>query len=472
MEQEMEDSLALKVKHLYEVERLSGRQIARQLGLSRKTVTVLLRAQKASRPPRSFLLKPYERLIEEWYGKYPSLKAIQVWERLKSYDFKGSYTTVKLYTRRYRRKRLAAFHELEFLPGEEAQIDWMTWKLGERPVYGFVFLLAWSRYVYVKFYPRHSFEFFLDGHIGAYAEIKGVAHQNLYDNLRSVVLERSPELRLNPQLLDFARHYGFSVRVCNPQRANEKGRVERLIRDIKDFLRVSSFSDLADLNKRVSLWRRERNSRVHRITGKSPSEALAEEKLKPCPELAYRPYRLVTAVISKTAFVEFETNRYSVPSVYAGMSCEIMALPESSEIVVKGRKVATHRRDFERKEKRESPSHRERLLARTPQFKYQRIYQLMKGMAPEVDDFLRRAAEEGENPLVTAYELFKLLRGISRETLLSAIRQARNLGIFRTKYIQSLLQPSREPNPVHPQDRSLLEISYERRKLDDYDDLL
>ena len=68
----------LKVKHLYEVERLSGRQIARQLGLARKTVTVLLRAQKASRPPRSFLLKPFERLIEEWYGKYPSLKAIQV----------------------------------------------------------------------------------------------------------------------------------------------------------------------------------------------------------------------------------------------------------------------------------------------------------------------------------------------------------------------------------------------------------
>jgi transposase len=98
----------------------------------------------------------------------------------------------------------------------------MSWKVGERPVYAFVFLLAWSRYVYVKFYPRHSFEFFLDGHIGAYAEWNGVAHQNLYDNLRSVVLERSPELRLNPQLLDFAGHYGFSVRVCNPQRANEK----------------------------------------------------------------------------------------------------------------------------------------------------------------------------------------------------------------------------------------------------------
>jgi transposase len=78
MEQKMEESLALQVKHLYEVEGLSGRQIARQLGLSRKTVTALLREQKAVRPAESYLLKPYERLIEEWYGKYPSLKAIQV----------------------------------------------------------------------------------------------------------------------------------------------------------------------------------------------------------------------------------------------------------------------------------------------------------------------------------------------------------------------------------------------------------
>lgn len=93
------------------------------------------------------------------------------------------------------------------------------------------------------------------------------------------------------------------------------------------------------------------------------------------------------------------------------------------EIVVKGRKVATHRREFQRKEKRETPSYREHLLARPPQFKYQRIYQLMKGMARELDDFLQRTEQEGENPLVAAYELFKLLKGNSRETLLSAIRR-------------------------------------------------
>jgi transposase len=52
-------------------------------------------------------------------------------------------------------------------------------------------------------------------------------------------LSRTTELTFNPQFLDFVRHHGFSVHPCTPGRANEKGRVERVIRDIKDFLRVT-----------------------------------------------------------------------------------------------------------------------------------------------------------------------------------------------------------------------------------------
>jgi transposase len=71
-------------------------------------------------------------------------------------------------------------------------------------VYGFVFILAWSRYLFVRFYPRSSMEVFLDGHVQAYDEIKGVARENWYDNLKSVIITRRPELVLKcavPRLL-------------------------------------------------------------------------------------------------------------------------------------------------------------------------------------------------------------------------------------------------------------------------------
>jgi hypothetical protein len=348
----------------------------------------------------------------------------------------------------------------------------MEWKVASGAVYGFVYLLAWSRYAVVRFYPRQTLEFFLDGHLRAFHEVKGVAHRHRYDNLKSVIIRREPELRFNPQFLDFARHFGFSIHVCTPARANEKGRVERLIRDIKEFMRSTPVDTLEELNTKIVGWQKERNNRVHRTTGQTPAEALQEEKLMSLPQIDYKPYRLVQAVVSKTGFVEFETNRYSVPSPYAGMAASLLAMPETLEILVQGKKVAAHRRLFLRKEKSEHPSHREKLLDRTPHFKYQRILTLMKGMGKEVEQFLFEAEQEGEDLLEAAYQLFRLLKGISKETLLSAIREANSLHVHKVFYIQSLLQPQTSPHPVSPQDQRLLEITYKGRELDDYDDLI
>jgi transposase len=84
--------------------------------------------------------------------------------------------------------------------------------------------LAYSRYVVVRFYPRQTLEFFLDGYLRAFQKIQGVVHRHRYDNLKIVVNRRQPELQLNAQFLYYARHYGFSIHLCSPQRANEKGR--------------------------------------------------------------------------------------------------------------------------------------------------------------------------------------------------------------------------------------------------------
>jgi len=450
------------------------RQIAKKLGVSKKRVGRVIRHEKITKPLVESILKPYERLIDQWYQEYPFLKASQVYERLKAYEFQGSYTTVSLYTQKHRQKKRSAYHELTFLPGEEAQIDWIEARLPWGVAYGFALILAYSRYLFVRFYPRMNLEFFLEGHIEAYREMGGVARRHRYDNIKTVVIERSPELKFNAQFLDFARHYAFSIHLCNPYRANEKGRIERALRDLRNYLRVNTFQDLKELNRKVSLWRTERNQRIHRSIQKAPIEALKEEKLKTLPGIPYRPYRVVPASVSKTGFVEFETNRYSVPSPYAERSCEILAYPDHLEMRIKGNRIALHRRSFGRKEKIEDPTHRERLLRMTPQFKSQRIYQLMDQMDPALHHFLQEAAEEGQNPLDIAYDCFKLLKHASKAMLLSAIRETNRIGTFKIRYVQSLLQTPQPqpPNPVFPPESKLLDIDYERRNLKDYDELL
>lgn len=471
----MEEALKSQIRHLYEVEGLTRRQIGKKLGICRNRVGLIIQGEQMVSPPVVTLMTSYERIIHEWYKEYPFLKATQVYKKLREHDYRGSYGTVCLYTRGYRQRKGRAYHELEFLPGEEAQVDWMEERFSFGIVYGFVFLLSYSRYLYVRFYPRHTLEFFLEGHIEAFREIGGVARRNRYDNLRSVVIQRKPDIKLNAQFLDFARHYSFSIYPCNPYRANEKGRVERVIRDIRDFLRIHTFDSLSDINTKVSAWRIERNNRVHRATGKTPSEMLKEEKLKVLPAIPYQPQRTIpVAAISTTGFIEFETNRYSVPAEYADMSCELVIYPEQLEIRVKGKKVASHKRSFAKRQKIEHPFHRRKLLSVTPQFKQKRIYQLMKNMDRSMEKFIDTAESEGQEPLDVAYELFKILRIVSKEMLLSAIRQANDLGISKVKYLKSLLKlpEDKKDNPVYPQDTKLLEITYEGRDLGYYDELI
>jgi hypothetical protein len=178
--------------------------------------------------------------------------------------------------------------------------------------------------------------------------------------------------------------------------------------------------------------------------------------------------------VTKTAFVEFDTNRYSVPTSYAGTAAEILALPDTIEVLVLGRRICVHPRLFIRNGKSELPGHREGLLLRSPRSKFQRIYELISGLGPEVKVFLQAAQAEGEDPLQAAYVMFRQLRCISKETLLSAVREANSLKVYKIKYVHSLLESSgaKEPPTVRPQDERLLEISYETRRLDDYDDLI
>jgi len=280
-------------------------------------------------------------------------------------------------------------------------------------------------------------------------------------------------LTFNPQFLDFVRHHGFSVHPCTPGRANEKGRVERVIRDVKDFLPVDPCQDLQEVNRKVSLWRQERNQRVHRSTEKRPIDLLKEEKLKPLPQIPYSPHQVLRSLISKTGFIEFDTNRYSAPSSFSEASCELLVYPEYVEIWVKGKRVARHPRSFDRKQKIEDPSHREKLLQITPHFKAKRIYQLMNRMDRSVASFLGEAEADGQDPMEVAHELFRLLTRSSKASFSPPSGGKRFEGLQGQIPSESpSARQGRPEQPVHPQNPQLLNITYPGRSLKDYDNLI
>src|SRR5262249_5154475 len=150
---------------------------------------------------------------------------------------------------------------LSSLPGEQAQVDWghfghLVIGRARRPLMAFVMVLSYSRQIFLRFFLDARMENFLHGHVSAFTTWGGVPRVLLYDNLRSVVLERHGEaIRFHPTLLMFAGHYRYEPRPVAIARGNETGRVERAIRYVRNaFFAARRFADVDDLNAQAEAW--------------------------------------------------------------------------------------------------------------------------------------------------------------------------------------------------------------------------
>ncbi|MCK7495953.1 MAG: IS21 family transposase [Comamonadaceae bacterium] len=167
------------------------------------------------------------------------------------------------------RPKAEAYLRLRTLAGEQGQVDWGHFghlEIGRarRALMAFVMVLSYSRRIYLRFFLDARMENFLRGHVGAFQAWSGLPRTLLYDNLKSAVLERQGDaIRFHPTLLAFAGHYRFEPRPVAVARGNEKGRVERAIRYIRDaFFAGRTFADLADLNAQADAWCRRAGRRA------------------------------------------------------------------------------------------------------------------------------------------------------------------------------------------------------------------
>ena len=307
--------LALEIRVLAK-HGMGVREIAREAGVSRNTVRRYLRDPEAARyrarPPRPGKLDGFAAYIA---GRVASaapdrLAATALLRELRERGYEGSYTILNEHLAAL---RPAAAPEpavrFETAPGEQVQVDWATIRRGPDRLSVFVAALGWSRAAYAEFVADERLETLLACHERAFLAFGGVPREVLYDNMRTVVLERDRYgrglHRFHPGFLDFAGHCGFRPRLCQPYRARSKGKVERFIRYLRGSLWVPLASrmaaeglavDRAAANLAAGRWLREvANARVHATTGEVPALRLEAERgaLRPVPPpyggLALRP---------------------------------------------------------------------------------------------------------------------------------------------------------------------------------------
>ena len=96
-------------------------------------------------------------------------------------------------------------------------------------------VLFWSRAMWSEFCFDTTVHSLLRSLVRGFSNLGGSPRRWLFDNPKIVVLERDgAAVRFHPLLLDLAGAFRVQLRLCRPYRGNEKGRVERKIRFLRD----------------------------------------------------------------------------------------------------------------------------------------------------------------------------------------------------------------------------------------------
>lgn len=446
----MDTTLWSEIRRLHFAVGLFKREIARKLGLSVKTVR---RALKRETPPdkvtrnRGSKLDPFRDRIESLIADYPRLSGVRVFDEIKGLGYGGSITILRRYLEGLRPQGRKAFVRVETEPGEQAQVDWGLF--GDyfgcgRTLSCFAFVLSYSRVLYLEWALSEKIEDFMRAHRNAFHFFGGVPQKILYDNLRSVVCYRKGSLiQFNPRFLGFAGTYLFEPVACNVRCGNEKGKVERSIGYIRDnFFYGRTFKDLGDLKAQSDRWRNDvANQRLHSVTRQKPADRflLEKDKLRSLPNTPYDCDVVVTTTVSKQCRLAFDTNTYTVPSLYTGIAVTLKANEHEVRVYKQDRLIATHPRCWKKHQDIEDPKHLEAIFEekqKACQAKQKDVFLSLGECAEKYFEGLAQTQKSLQhelkkiNALITAY---------GKTEILQAIDTALSFQAFGSEYLKNII---------------------------------
>lgn len=441
------------------------------------------------RPPRARLTDRYVPFLTETLKSYPRLRATVLYRMLRERGYAGSVVQVRRLVRTLRPSpSREAFLRLHSLPGEAGQVDWADFGpvcLGnaQRRLSAFVLTLSYSRLLYVEFFFDQTLANFLRGHVRAFEHFGGVPRHLLTDNLRSVVLERrGDQIRFHPRYLELAGHYCFQPRPCHVARGNEKGRVERSIRFLREsFFAAYGFTTLKALNADVQRWSAE--VAATRPWPDDHARRCAEvfddderPRLLPLPKHPLDTSDRTPVRSGKTLWVRFDRNDYSIPPAAVGKDLVLVATDTDIRIFDGLHEIAHHRRSYRQGERLTDPAHTDALLAIKRGAVASAQSSPLRLAVPEVEPFLAAAFPRHRSTALLTNRLSRLLTLYGADLLRAALNEALERSTPTLASVEYLIEKYRReahrqpPLPVDLADRpELASLHVQPHDLSGYD---
>lgn len=342
----------------------SNRAIARLLDVHENTVRYHLKRQSAGvidgRTKQRHHAADFDAAITVWLDRLDAggslnLAALHDW-LVTEHQYGGSLRSLQRYFKaRYPQPKVRARRRVETPAGAQAQADWGDFPrvmIGGRQqtVHVFALKLSFSRYPVFIWSLREDQLAWHRVHNEGLRRIGGVPAVIRIDNLKTGISRGAgPWGTINRHYRRYAGTVGFHIDACLPRQPQAKGKVERVIRDLRGSFSPyrQHWDDLAALQAATDAHvTRIVQRRISPATGRSVADSLDEERrfLGPLPILP-EPFDIaVSRTVAIDATVGFEQRRYSVPFAWIGRRVEIRGAAGRIQVLADSQVIAVHPR--------------------------------------------------------------------------------------------------------------------------------
>jgi len=277
--------------------------------------------------------------------------------------FSHAYNSVKRFVATIRRREPERFDVLEFLPGEEAQVDYGQGALTQirpgkykRP-YLFVMTLKFSGKSFRKTVWKTSQEAWSRLHEEAFRALGGCPAYVVLDNLKEGVIR--PDLyapELNPVYAAMLTHYGVVADPCRVRDPNRKGTVESAIQHTQaTALKGRRFDSIEAQNAWLADWEaRWAATRIHGRKKRQVLEMYCEELpyLRALPAEGFRYFKQATRTVDDAGLVQINAAYYAALPAAPHSTVTVRVFDRSIEILdpagqlLRRHEIATRRGAF------------------------------------------------------------------------------------------------------------------------------
>ncbi len=264
--------------------------------------------------------EPHRQWIEEQVRLGRNGMAIYQ-DLVERFGFTNRYNSVKRFVRRLRKKDPKQYDRLEFLPGEEAQVDYgkgapTLHRNGRyrRPRL-FIMTLKYSARAFRKVVWKSSKETWCRLHEEAFRYFSGCTQYVTLDNLKEGVIK--PDIydpQLNALYAAVLEHYRVTADPARVGDSNRKGTVENAVKHTQDTaLKGRRFDSIQAQNDWLMHWEeRWAAQRIHGRSKRQVAQMFTEEKpyLDPLPLAPFRYFKQQSRTVYDDGTIQVDNAYY------------------------------------------------------------------------------------------------------------------------------------------------------------------